>query len=111
MSSVRYLCLAAGALIIATGATPNDRSSSPKTADLYPFSTELTLLERDLTSGDYRAVLATMIPTDLEAEWQRIATSDNYLAFSEQHGGRDKVLADPALRAAYEKRKQIADSF
>ncbi len=88
-----------------------DRAQAADTPEKYPLTTELKVLERDLSNSDYRTVLATMIPTDLAAEWQRIATSDNYLAFAEQHGGREKVLADPALRAAYEKRKQIADSF
>src|SRR6202035_608193 len=77
----------------------------------YSLSTELKVLERDLSNPDYRTVLATMIPTDLAAEWQRVATSDNYLAFEEQHGGQAKVQADPALRVAYERRKKIADSF
>jgi outer membrane protein assembly factor BamB len=86
---------------------------SPKSGGTgrFPLSTELAVLERDLTSGDYRAVLATMIPTDLEAEWQRVATSDNYLAFSEQHGGPAKVAADPTLHAAYDRRRHIADTF
>ena len=52
-----------------------------------------------------------MIPTDLEAEWQRVATSDNYLVFDEQHGGAAKIAADPTLRAAYERRRHIADTF
>jgi hypothetical protein len=77
----------------------------------YPLSTELAILERDLTSADYRAVVATMIPTDLEAEWQRVATPDNYLAFSEQHGGTQAVASDPALQAAYARRAKIADTF
>ncbi len=85
--------------------------TKPNGSDPYPLSTELTVLERDLTSGDYRSVLATMIPTDLEAEWQRVATSDNYLAFSEQHGGQAGIAADPALRAAYDRRRHIADTF
>ena len=80
-------------------------------AAAYPLSTELAVLERDLTSSDYRAVLATMIPTDLEAEWQRVATVDNYLVFAEQHGGPSKIAGDPALRADYERRRHIADNF
>jgi hypothetical protein len=52
-----------------------------------------------------------MIPTDLEAEWQRVATSDNYFVFAEQHGGQAKIAADPALRTAYERRRHIADTF
>jgi outer membrane protein assembly factor BamB len=97
--------------LAATSVPDIDRAKAADTPEKYSLSTELKVIERDLSNPDYRTVLATMIPTDLAAEWQRIATSDNYLAFAEQHGGREKVLADPALRVAYEKRKQIADSF
>lgn len=75
------------------------------------LSLELQVLSRDLTSDEYRAVLPTMIPTDLEAEWERVGTPDNYLLFLEKHGGKEKVLADPRLKAAYEKRVKIADAF
>jgi len=80
-------------------------------ADDYPLSLQLQVLERDLTSPDYLDVLRLMIPTDLAAEWQRVATSDNYQLFAEQHGALDKVNADPALKGAYERRKQIATQF
>jgi outer membrane protein assembly factor BamB len=106
-----WACLAALVFALLTTAAIGGETTKPSANDSYPLSTELTVLERDLTSGDYRAVLATMIPTDLEAEWQRIATSDNYLAFLEQHGGRAKIAADPALRAAYDRRRHIADTF
>ena len=109
MNLARCLALCFLFCLAATSVPGIDRAQAADTPE--KLSTELKVLERDLSNPDYRTVLATMIPTDLAAEWQRIATSDNYLAFAEQHGGRDKVLADPALRAAYEKRKQIADSF
>ncbi|HET6423002.1 MAG TPA: PQQ-binding-like beta-propeller repeat protein, partial [Planctomycetaceae bacterium] len=80
-------------------------------AEKYPFSLPLKTLEQDLTSVDYRAVLATMIPTDLRAEWQRVATSDNYRIFERQHGGVEKREADPELQQAYQHRKEIADRF
>lgn len=80
-------------------------------AEPYPFSLPLQTLERDLTSADYHAVLATMIPTDLRAEWQRVATPDNYHLFAKQHGGVEALSADPALKKAYERRKQVADRF
>jgi outer membrane protein assembly factor BamB len=72
---------------------------------------QLEVLERDATSPDYLDVLRAMIPTDLAAEWQRVATTDNYQLFAEKHGGLEKVNADPALKAAYERRKQIATQF
>ena len=95
---------AVGLAVILTGfaaiAAAGESSAKPFASNAYPLSTELAVLERDLTSGDYRAVLATMIPTDLEAEWQRVATADNYLVFSEQHGGAAKIAGDAALKAA-----------
>ncbi len=77
----------------------------------YPPSLQLRTLEKDLTSPEYKKVVEAMIPTDLEAEWQRVATPDNYRAFEKAHGGAEKVAADPALKAAYERRKRIADGF
>ncbi len=75
------------------------------------ISQSLSVLERDVTSSDYLEVLATMIPTDLAAEWQRVATEDNYELFAEQNGGIDKLSADPELKASYERRKKIATDF
>ena len=67
------------------------------------------MLERDLASADYHAIVQKMIPTDLAAEWQRVATPDNYHLFAKQHGGLEKVQRDPALHAAYERRQQDRD--
>jgi outer membrane protein assembly factor BamB len=86
-------------------------SLSASAAEPHPFSLALETLERDLTSADYHAVLATMIPTDLRAEWQRIGTPDNYHLFAKQHGGADAVAADPVLQRAYDRRKEVADRF
>lgn len=80
-------------------------------AEPYEFSLALKTLEQDLTSQDYQAVLATMIPTDLRAEWQRVATADNYHLFAKQHGGVEAVLANPDLKTAYTRRKDVADKF
>ncbi|MEX2286965.1 MAG: PQQ-binding-like beta-propeller repeat protein [Planctomycetaceae bacterium] len=80
-------------------------------ADAHPLGLELQVLARDLTDGDYHAVLETMIPTDLAAEWLRVGTPDNHVTFLEAHGGMEKVQADPQLKAAYEERRRIADTF
>ncbi|HEY2414681.1 MAG TPA: PQQ-binding-like beta-propeller repeat protein [Pirellulaceae bacterium] len=77
----------------------------------FPLSLQLQELERDLGSPDYAAVLKTMIHTDLAAEWQRVATPDNYLLFAREHGGVEKVERQPDLKAAYERRKEIATQF
>lgn len=79
--------------------------------DTGDFSLPLQTLERDLTSADYRAVLATMIPTDLRAEWQRVATPDNYHLFAKQNGGVDALSKNPDLKKSYDRRKEIADRF
>lgn len=106
---------AVGLIVCLAGLTPiaaaGEATAKPAEANQFPLSKELAVLERDLTSGDYRAVLATMIPTDLEAEWQRVATSDNYLVFAEQHGGAAKIASEPSLRSAHERRRRIADTF
>ena len=70
-------------------ALPSDFAKAA--ADEYPLSLQLQVLERDLTSQDYHDVLKTMISTDLAAEWQRVATPDNYHLFAKQHGGLEKV--------------------
>lgn len=111
MRAVWIVSLVIVGSIAALAAFGSDNGTKPSAADPYPLSTELAVLERDLTSGDYRAVLATMIPTDLAAEWQRVATVDNYLLFAEAHGGREKILADPTLKSAYGRRRQVADRF
>src|SRR6478752_7540947 len=82
--------------------------SSTAVGEDFPLSLQLQELERDLGSADYARVLKTMIPTDLAAEWQRVATPDNYLLFAREHGGIEAVERQPELKAAYERRKEIA---
>jgi outer membrane protein assembly factor BamB len=78
----------------------------------YPLGPTLKVLAADVKNPNYRKlVLERMIPTDLAAEWQRVETSDNADSFLKQHGGKDKVLADPALKLAYERRLQIRNDF
>lgn len=107
---IAVLCLLAGS---APGADNEsfDAARLEARSKEFPFDDELRVLARDLTSADYRRVLDTMIPTDLEAEWQRVATSDNYQTFLTRNGGRDKVLASPRLKEAYEVRRDIAARF
>jgi outer membrane protein assembly factor BamB len=78
----------------------------------YPLDAPLKVLEQDVRSEKYRQlVLEKMLITDLAAEWQRVATADNADSFLEKHGGKEKVLADPDLRRAYERRVKIRDDF
>ncbi|MCA9038959.1 MAG: PQQ-binding-like beta-propeller repeat protein [Planctomycetaceae bacterium] len=77
----------------------------------YPLSDDLQTLANDLEDQGYQEIVANMIRNDLEEEWKRVATSDNYVRFRDQHGGADKINEDPALIAAYEQRKQIADRY
>ena len=77
----------------------------------YPLSLSSQTLERDIESPEYREVLATMIPTDLAAEWLRVATPDNYHVFLATHGGPGTVEKDPELKKAYERRQRIATGY
>lgn len=104
--AVTLLFAIAGAVCLRAAA--DDPQSA---ADPYPLGLQTSVLERDLTSKDYADVLATMIPTDLAAEWKRVATPDNYAVFLKEHGGKERVLADPRLKAAYERRERVANRF
>lgn len=101
----RFLLVPIVAFALAFGSAATGRTED------YPLSLQLEVIERDLASSEYRAVLKTMIPTDLAAEWQRVATPDNYFLFARQHGGMDTVDGEPALRAAFERRQKIAREY
>lgn len=80
--------------------------------DQYPLDAPLKVLAEDVKSSSYRKrVVEKMLITDLAAEWQRVATADNPESFLKKHGGKDKVLADPDLKRAYEQRVQIRNDF
>jgi outer membrane protein assembly factor BamB len=80
--------------------------------DKYPLDAQLKVLAQDVKSPRYRQlVLEKMLSTDLAAEWQRVATADNAESFLAKHGGKEKVLADPLLKQAYERRVQIRTAF
>ena len=75
------------------------------------LSPQLQVLEKDLGNPDYLKIVGKMIPTDLAAEWRRVATPDNHHLFAKQHGGTAAVTADAALKAGYLRRKEIADKY
>jgi outer membrane protein assembly factor BamB len=78
----------------------------------YPFGPQLKVLAQDVKNAQYRKlVLEKMLSTDLDAEWQRVATEDNAGKFLQAHGGQAKVFADPRLKQAYERRVKIRDDF
>ena len=80
--------------------------------DKYPLDAQLKVLAEDVKNPKYRTlVLEKMLITDLAAEWQRVATADNPDSFLARHGGKEKVLADPDLKRAYERRVQIRDDY
>lgn len=87
------------------------RSDAEEPADPYPLSNELRVLAEDVASPAYRQLVDEMLITDLLAEWQRVETPDSSARFLEQHGGRDRVLADAALRSAFERRQAIEQQF
>jgi outer membrane protein assembly factor BamB len=78
-----------------------------------PLSPEMTLLEKDTRSEEYRKLLRgeSKNVNVLNAEWFRAGVPDGPAGFAAAHGGTAKVLADPALRRAYEERKEIEDRF
>ena len=96
-------CLATVAAISADDDAPEDNS--------LQLSLRLQRLEADLTDPEYAAVVETMIPTDLAAEWERVATPDNYHLFAQQHGGMEQINANPELKQAWQRRHQIAQDF
>ncbi len=80
--------------------------------DKFPLDPQMKVLAADVKNEVYRKlVLETMLSTDLAAEWQRVATADNAESFLEKHGGKDKVLADPVLKSAYQRRVQVRADF
>ncbi|MEK6262170.1 MAG: PQQ-binding-like beta-propeller repeat protein [Planctomycetota bacterium] len=80
-------------------------------AEAYPLGSLMKVLEQDLTSPEYRVILDGMIPTDLAAEWKRVTVPDNAEVFAHANGDRDKVQADPKLKAAFERRQKIGEGF
>src|SRR5262249_3831222 len=78
----------------------------------YPLDPQVRVLAEDVQSDRYRKLVTQqMLVTDLAAEWQRVAPADNPESFLEMHGGKDKVLADPDLKQAYERRVRIREQF
>jgi outer membrane protein assembly factor BamB len=78
----------------------------------YPLGPQLRVLAEDVRSPSYRKLVTEkMLSTDLAAEWQRVETEDNAEGFLKEHGGKAKVLADPDLKRAYERRVEIRHQF
>jgi outer membrane protein assembly factor BamB len=103
--------LAAAVVLIATTVHVS-RTAADDIDTKYPLDPQLSVLARDVANESYRRlVLEKMLSTDLAAEWQRVATADNADSFLAKHGGKDKVLADPDLKRAYERRLQIRSDF
>jgi len=100
------LLLQAAEVLIAGGA-----SKAQDTEGAYPFGIQLRVLAQDVVSRDYQEIVRTMLTTDLQEEWKRVATPDNYVIFMQLHGGRERVLGNSELKVAYENRKQVADDF
>jgi outer membrane protein assembly factor BamB len=102
---VRMLCLCFVALTVAS-------LQAGGTDEKYPLDAQLKVLADDVKNEKYRKlILEKMLITDLAAEWQRVATADNPDSFLQKHGGKEKVLADPELKRAYERRVQIREDY
>ena len=96
-------------LIILTGLST--ACSQRHDSSSYPFGIELRSLAEDVESKSYRDLIKTMTKEDLDDEWKRVATPDNYIVFREEHGGLEKILADKKLKDSYEDREKIANKF
>lgn len=103
ISRIVVLGITGTTLIVGAGRTENGEE--------YPLSPEMVLLERDAGTDEYQVILRDMIPTELAAEWQRAVNPDDAESFAKSHGGREKVLRDRALNAAYEQRRKITSNF
>lgn len=78
----------------------------------YALDAQLRVLAEDVKNDRYRKLVTQqMLVTDLAAEWQRVATADNPESFLEKHGGKEKVLGDPDLKRAFERRVAIREQF
>jgi hypothetical protein len=86
-------------------------SKAQNTEEAYPFGIQLRVLAQDVVNRNYQEIVRTMLTTELQEEWKRVATPDNYVIFMQIHGGRERVLGNSELKFAYEKRKQVADNF
>ena len=74
----------------------------------FPLDPQLKVLSEDVKNERYRELVTKkMLSTDLAAEWQRGFTADNPDSFLEKNGGKEKVFANPDLKAAYERRLSI----
>src|SRR5206468_2463731 len=121
------LALLLGSLLAPSCSAPRSAApSAPPAKDPYPLGLEMVLLERDASSEEYRRLLRAMITNDLNAEWQRTSGPDSPDHFLDEHGLEEHGLeehgvqpiagalpagTDPALVAAYERRKKIAERF
>lgn len=102
-------CVLLVVFISTPGCRRGDRSSD---AAGFPLSTEMALIESDLQSAAFVALLKNMTnPHDQRIEYGRLKGSDNPEAFAATHGGVEKVLAAPELKAAYERRQKIVNEF
>ena len=54
----------------------------------HSFDDQLRLLADDAVSPAYRMLVDKMLTTDLDAEWQRVETTDNAESFAARHGRR-----------------------
>jgi outer membrane protein assembly factor BamB len=78
----------------------------------YPLGDQLRVLAEDAASpAYYKLVTEEMLSTDLAAEWQRVETLDNAESFLEKHGGAQRVMADPNLKQAWQRRVDIRNQF
>lgn len=118
---MRAHCVALCAFVLLATTAVADPPAAQQSADQqpahqqidkkYPLGEQLRVLAADVDNPAWRKLVDQMLVTDLNAEWQRVESGDTAASFLEKHGGKEKVMADAELRAAYERRVAIRDKF
>ena len=92
------------------GGPPSD-SRAP--AEPYPLGPEMLLLEKDAGSEEYRGLLRSQSANVnvLNAEWERVKVADGPGGLPERPWRGRAGSGRPALPAAHERRRKIADRF
>ncbi len=93
--------------------SPAVRPDEPRPpAEPWPLGPEMAQLERDLATNDYHeTILGWTNYNDLNGEMNRADLPDCAARFEAAHGGAAAIEADPAKKAALDRRRKIEADF